>query len=105
MESAGTCDDAAFPHKQLGNDKAGIYLTDADVTVIDHIMQHFCSLYNTGKIGQHTVSMMLENSAKLCLDPRDRFFALRSILGIDDIEEFQPDYSIEPTTLYRQFVS
>lgn len=48
---------------------------------------------------------MLRYSSKLCSNPRDRIFALNSVLALDGIIDLQPDYSKQTATLYRSFGS
>ena len=45
---------------------------------------------------------LMELSSRRCFDPRDRIFAVRSILGLSDVDGLQPDYSLLAFELYRR---
>ena len=81
------------------------HLTSTDRTIISDIRNNPWLINYPEPLGQTIVLAMLNVSARHCSDPRDRIFALRNILNIEDTDEFRPDYGLNPATLYRRFVS
>ena len=54
--------------------------------------------------GASLLGSILELSARDCYEPRDRVYAIRSINGLEGGDDFQPNYDIELSDLYRSVV-
>ena len=47
---------------------------------------------------------LLQSSTKNCTDPRDRVFAARSLLHLEEFDELQPDYDLPYVEVFRRLV-
>lgn len=57
------------------------------------------------RCGVSIMHRLLEQSERVCSDPRDRIFALRRLLKIEDIESLRADYDISYSELCTKFVN
>jgi hypothetical protein len=77
-------------------------------TWIDHealleMMEHISSRYAPSHGGGLTWHF-LRYSARRCDDPKDRVYALRRNLGLEDYDELRPDYGLDYVELFRRLV-
>jgi hypothetical protein len=54
---------------------------------------------------EDTIGVMIRLTGRNCYDPRDRIFAVRGLLGIQDVPLLRPDYTSNAALVYRRFVA
>jgi hypothetical protein len=76
-----------------------------DIEFLSLLAENFNSIHITPpRNGMGVLQRLLNYRRNLCSDPRDRIFALRRILHVEDFRALRARYDISPTRVFRQFV-
>ncbi|KAF2161103.1 hypothetical protein M409DRAFT_28433 [Zasmidium cellare ATCC 36951] len=77
-------------------------LNFSEETRLDDIATDLMERGLSGEVYADTLlEKLISYSLRKCVDPRDRIFAIRNVLALEHVEELRPDYSIKPSSLYR----
>jgi hypothetical protein len=52
-----------------------------------------------------TIDVVIRLTGRYCSDPRDRIFAIRGLLRIQNVPSLHPDYTLHAVHVYRRFVA
>jgi hypothetical protein len=76
-------------------DRVGLLHQVSDVYLADQLL----------KRPEDTINVMIRLMGRHCSDPRDRIFAVRGLLGIQNVLSLRPDYTLHAVHVYRRFVA
>jgi hypothetical protein len=77
--------------------------TQIDRMALVEMVEHISSRYAPGHGGALTWHF-LRYSARRCKDPKDRVYALRQNLGLENYDELRPDYELDYVEVLRRLV-
>jgi hypothetical protein len=75
-------------------DRVGLLHEVSDVYMADRLL----------KRSEDAIDVIIRLMGRSCSDPRDRIFAVRGLLQIQDVPSLRPDYTLHAAHVYRRFV-